>query len=415
MDRNLRDLLDLAVGEPPRWVNLEAVRRQAIRRRATQTGFAGLAVIVAAGLALGVSAGTVRSGSPPAQGGHQTAGPPPYYVLQLGSRQPLQVRATATGKVTATVPQPKGLNCGEGNAGYAATDNETIFLLCTLWKTTATKPARQPGPHRPASKITTLDTFVYRFGISRAGRVTGFSLVKGSELKGELGDDIAVTPDGSEIAVEVTKPPKTGPFYTNTITEGIFVINLKTGQRALWHTGPYVPGAIQYAYASSISFPSGGKELVVQESRCHRTRKLINCNGNAEEQVRAYSPAVGGGSLEQGQVLVNRKSLSDAFINPAGSALTEELLSCPKRGICTLTVERLPLRDRHPVILYQTRTGTPFAGVFDRFMAVDPSGRFVIIDASAGAKDARVNGWIRNGRLVPLSPPNGNAPIYEAW
>lgn len=401
MDPNLRDLLDLAVGEPPRWVSLEAIRRRAIRRRATQTGFASLAVVVAAGLAVGLGTGAIRSGPQATGDGHHAAGPPAYYVIDQGGRVPVQVRATATGKVTATVPQPKGLDCGEGNAGYAATDNETFFMLCTSWKT--------------VSKITTVNTFVYRFGISNAGKVTGFSLVKGSELKGTLGDDIAVTPDGSEIAVETTKPPKSGPFFTNTVTQGIFVIDTKTGHQVLWHTGPYVRGALQYAYAGSISFTGNGKELIVQESRCPRTRTSINCNGHAEEEVRDYSPASEGGSLEQGQVLVNRESLSSAFINPNGSALDEELLTCPKRGICTLTIERLPLRNRHPVILYQTHTGTPFEGVFDRFMAVDPTGRFIIIDASEGTKNVRVNGWIRNGHLVLLTPSNGNAPIYETW
>ncbi len=403
MDRNLRDLLDFAVGEPPRWVSLEAIRRRAIRRRATQTGFASLAVVavVAAGLAAGLTGGTVKSGSQAAGGQHPPAGPPRYYVLEQGGRDPMQVRATATGKVTATVPQPKGLNCGEGNVGYAATDNETIFTLCNRWKM--------------VSKITTIDTFIYRFGISAAGKVTGFSLVKGSEIKGTQGNGIAVTPDGSEIALAVTKPPKSGPFYTNTVSEGIFVMNTKTGHRALWRTGPYVRGAIQFAYASSMSFTADGKELVVQESRCHRTLHQVNCNGQSEEQVRAYSPAANGGSLEQGQVLVNRKSLNNAFISPDGATLDEELVSCPKHGTCTLTVERLPLRNRHPVVLYQTHTGTAFEGIFDRFMAVDPSGRFIIIDASEGAKNVRVNGWIRNGHLVLLTPSNGNAPIYETW
>jgi hypothetical protein len=399
MDRNLRDLLDLAVGEPPRWVNLEAVRRQAIRRRVAQTGFASLAVIVAAGLAAVLSAGTSQAPSQATGDSHPQAGPPRYYVLSQDAQEPIQVRATATGKVTGTVPQPRGLICGNSSAGFAATDNETFFMLCTRWKST-------PG-------ATTVDTFVYRFKLTSAGRVGGFSLLGGSELKGLLGDHIAVTPDGSQLAVEVTRPPAKGPFYTNTVTDGIFVISTKTGARAFWHTGPYVPGAIQFAYGNDLSFTSDGKKLVVEESRCHRTRNQVNCNGHATEQVRAYGPAAGGGSLERGQILVSRKSLSDAFITPDGSAVNEELIACPRRGTCTLTVQRLTLRTRTAVVLYQTRTGTPFEGVFDRFSSSDPSGRYLILDAGAG--NARVNGWIDNGRLVPLTPSNGNDPGYEAW
>jgi hypothetical protein len=46
MDRHLRDLLDAAVGEPPRRVSVEAVRRRVIRRRMVE--YAAAAVAVAA-------------------------------------------------------------------------------------------------------------------------------------------------------------------------------------------------------------------------------------------------------------------------------------------------------------------------------------------------------------------------------
>lgn len=64
-------------------------------------------------------------------------------------------------------------------------------------------------------------------------------------------------------------------------------------------------------------------------------------------------------------------------------------------------------------MFYRTRSGTAFQGVFERFFSTDPTGRFFILDVGAGSK--RVNGWIDNGRLVPLAAADGNAPDYEAW
>src|SRR6516162_2439482 len=47
MDRQLRDLLEVAVGEPPRMISIETVRRRVARRRAVEytSGAAAAAVI----------------------------------------------------------------------------------------------------------------------------------------------------------------------------------------------------------------------------------------------------------------------------------------------------------------------------------------------------------------------------------
>jgi len=138
-------------------------------------------------------------------------------------------------------------------------------------------------------------------------------------------------------------------------------------------------------------------------------------------QVRAYSPARRGGSLEGGQVLLDDSAfkprgtyLSDAFITPDGSAVAAALVDCPPHGACTLTVARIPLstggRQR---VLYQAQSGSRNAGIFFRFFSADPSRRYFILDAARGS--ARVNGWIDHGKLVPLAPADGNAPAYEAW
>ena len=49
MDRQLRDLLEAAVGEPPRKISIETVRRRVARRRTVEyaSGAAAVAIIAA--------------------------------------------------------------------------------------------------------------------------------------------------------------------------------------------------------------------------------------------------------------------------------------------------------------------------------------------------------------------------------
>jgi len=419
MERQLRDLMIAEAGDPPHRVTVEAVRRRAIRRRAAQAGAAGLAVILAAGLGAAVSAGVIHVGTSPGGSTGQHAGPPRYYVSEYYDPKAqglvMAVRARASGRVTATIGDPlRGAACGQGNVGVTAADDQTFFMTCisSRWG---------PGKFGPHSKLLWVESRIYRFQLTGSGRVSGYSLVKGGALKGMMVENIAATADGSEIAAEVLKPPPSGTIATNLVPAGVVVINTRTGATALWHTGPYVPGAVQYAYARDLSFTRDGRDLVVLEPRCPRGRYLAYCNGHAEMQVRAYSPAGRGGSLEGGRVLLQDAtlrprgtSLSDAFISPDGTSLTTALVGCPRHGACTLTVARIPVgTGGGERVLYQARSGSRNAGIFFRFFSADASRRYLILDAGAGSK--RVNGWIDHGRLVPLAPANGNYPEYETW
>ncbi len=414
MDLNLRELLELAVDEPPRWLSTEAIRRRAVRRRVTQAGVVGLAAVL--GLGATLSAGAIRIGPSSTSGTHQPTSPPRYYIAQASNpkapHEAVVVRATATGRVTAIVRDPvNALDCG-GN--LAAAGHQTFFMTCQIWR------SNKPKNTRRIVGIAFLETFVYRFQVTRTGRVINYSLVKGSALKGEFASKLAAAPDGSEVAVEVMRPTG-GLLYTNTVPAGIFVINTATGGKAFWHSGPYVPGTNQYAGALAMSFTGDGKELVLTEARCHRNQSQDNCPGHDDTQMRAYSPAAGGGSLEKGRLLLDETgpkpagtSLDNAFISPDGSTLTGTRISCPKRGTCTLSVAQVSVITGRVVrVLYRTRTGTPFGGVFLRFFSADPSVRYLILDAGAG--DARLNGWIDHGKLVRLTPADGNAANDEAW
>jgi hypothetical protein len=100
-------------------------------------------------------------------------------------------------------------------------------------------------------------------------------------------------------------------------------------------------------------------------------------------EVRAYSLASRGGTLQYGRVLLRQSalqpagsSLSDAFISPDGSAVTPVLTTCPRRGACTLSLARISVATGRVLrVLYRVRTGASFQGVFERFASSDPSAR----------------------------------------
>lgn len=406
MERDVRDLLDAVMGEPPRRVTVAAVRRRLVRRRAVQAVSASLAVVLVSSLGAAFAAGAIKLGATPPVGPRQPSGPPRYYVASESGHAnglSLVVRATATGRVTGTIRDPlPDAYCGNT---FAAAEGQTFFMICTT---------KQSG--------TRFKSVIYRLRITSSGRATGYAPVPGATFKGEQADSIAASPDGSEVATEVLRAGPSGQLYTNSIPVGVFVINTRTGHRALWQSGPYVPGTVEFANAVDMSFTQDGSELVLLESRCHRNRYQSDCNGSSSQrQVRAYSAAPRGGSLNAGRVLLRPSTLrprgtnlSDAFIAPSGSAVTAFLNKCPRHGTCTQWLARIPLGGGPASVLYQQRSGTPYEGIFQRFLGIDPTGRYVIRDGGVGSQHW-VNGWISHGRMHLLTPANGDALEYEAW
>ena len=401
-----------AYAEPP-LVSLDSIRRRAIQRRVTQAGVTSLAVL-AVGLGATYSAYAAGSGPQTIGGAKVPAGPPSYYVAQKFNHGPgmtIVVRRRTTGVVTSVVRQPlaKG-RCGDQ---LAAAGTRTFFMACLVW-------SQKPGS--TAKKIKFRETVTYRFEVSNRGKATTPTLVKGSKLKGLYDDgQFAASPDGSEVALEVFRPNPNGVLYTNSIPSGIFVINTKTGKRAFWRTGRYVPGRLGFDGASDVSFTQNGSELVIKEKLCHRTRYLSNCQSSDPTEVRTFGPADRGGSLQGGRILLRLSAfkkpgtfLPDALITPDGTALNSVIANCPKRGLCTLTVARIAFTTGKVLNkLYQVRTGTRFEGIDMRSFGSDPTGRFLMLNAADSPTSKWVNGWIDHGRLVKLAPVDFGG--QEVW
>ena len=106
MDRQLRELLEAAVGEPPRKISIETVRRRVARRRAVEyTSGAAAAAVIAALIPAGIGA-LGHGPAAPRTGVQGPARGPIVYVANAGSGTVTPIR-TATN--TALPPIKTGL------------------------------------------------------------------------------------------------------------------------------------------------------------------------------------------------------------------------------------------------------------------------------------------------------------------
>jgi hypothetical protein len=392
----LRDLLDAAVGEPPRRVTVEAVRRRAARRRMVEGVAAAAAVLLLAGLTVAVSATVTRPG--PASG---SLGPGvPRYYLEQGFRNAppvvTMVRATATGVVTAAVRCPwPGAQIATGE--IAAAGNQTFFVICQ-------KVAGQ-GASVTGSRI-------YRFRLTASGRIAGYSLVPGGSLDGLRVTGVTASADGSEVAVSTVPGGSASP----SVSADIVVINTRTGARAVWHATPAVPGKMAFD-VNGLSLTANGRELVyLAIPRCIRGQCRPTGNG---EEVRALSPAAEGGQISSSRLLVRQSALAPlstsyldgAVVSPDGSSVNVLEMLSPPAGTTTVSVVQVSAATGRPErVRYRVSTGN---GFMFRFFSSDPSGRYLLLDA--GPTSGTANGWIDNGRLIPLTPADGGNVFYEAW
>jgi hypothetical protein len=396
VDRQLHDLLDVAAGEPPHRISVQAVRRRTARRRVLAGIAAATAVVLIVGIGIAVSAG-LTGGTPQRGAGplaSRLAGPPRYYLEQpVGDV--LVVRATATGAVTATVPSPwrqSHIAIGE----IAAVGQQTFFIVCV--KGTGQDPATTSAAER-----------IYRFQVTDSGRVSGFSPVRGGAFDGLVITGIAAAPDGSQIAVTVV-PSDTTPAARPPAREKLIVINTRTGARAVWQRG-----TVQASFAvTALSWVGDGRELEFLARCVHPHLKNAPCEAT-DMQVGTIDPEAGGGRLE-GRRLVLRQAggyINDIVISSGGTALTAALLhSAPglRSASASVSVDQFSaVTGRRLHVLYRARTGN---GFLYRFLNSDPSGRYLLLDV--GPTRGAVNGWIDHGRLVRLKPA-GSGVFYEAW
>jgi hypothetical protein len=397
MDAQLRELFTAAVGDPPRRVTVEAVRRRVIRRRRAEWATGTAAVVLLTGLGIVVPGQLFRPATT-AGGSSAPTGAPRYYIQTAATKpgHPVTVvRITATGAKTATVrcPWPKS---NVADSGVVPADGQTFFLACQ--KISSSRP------------FTVTGTRIFRFQLTSSGQIRGYSPVPGGNLGAVSVSRMAATRDGAQLAVNTS--PGNG-----TRTASIQVINTRTGARAVWHNGTGAPGTNRYGIGD-LSWTRAGRELVFQATVCKPGGNQCGFGG----QWRVIRHAATGGDLDNSKLLLLKSALTghaqgyinDSVITPDGSALIVVALHSP-RGAGTpgsIDVVKVDPATGHPIrLLFHEDTGQ---GVFYRSFAADPSTRFLILNAGPPVGPIH-NGWIDRGRLVRLKPADGSNVFYETW
>lgn len=147
----------------------------------------------------------------------------------------------------------------------------------------------------------------------------------------------AVSPDGSQLALAVASAHDDSS--ASTVASQILVINLRTGAHEIWRGGLDRTG--QTFGIVDLSWTGDGKSLVYLAKWCppnylgYGLYGGFNCSTlghhkhpvqfEGSQAVREVSVTTGGGTLNQGPVLLSQSarnmSLTQALINPGGTQL----------------------------------------------------------------------------------------------
>ena len=212
-------------------------RRATVRVAVVGAGATLAAVAVAVGLSYGPAGpgpvptdrppglllAAAMTGPPPATAA--VAGMPRYYVTADHFRPVAEVRDSATGKVLATVALPHRIDPKVSQVA-AAGDGRTFALALLEY---------------PRTRF-------YRLRVSADGRAAQLTVLNVAPLPpGEFADGVAVSPDGSRLAVAVQD---SGGQHG-----AVEVVSLATGAARTWITArPGVPAGLSWADGRRIGF-----------------------------------------------------------------------------------------------------------------------------------------------------------------
>jgi DNA-binding beta-propeller fold protein YncE len=235
MDRQLRDLLEAAVGEPPPGlVSVEAVRRRVIRRRVmgSVAGAAAVAVIAAA-----VPVGIAVLGRGPRPSATGSMAVPTLYVLSNyvrsgrieGALTPISTATNIPGR-----PIPLGPDLAQPQVMAITPNGKTIYVaegLNTVTPvSTVTNTAGKPIPvgQDPGQILFTPDgKTAYVLSKAQTPALTPIATATNTPGKainvgaGTGGDSMAITPDGKTVyVISFGEPGKnsSGPAYVIPIS-----------------------------------------------------------------------------------------------------------------------------------------------------------------------------------------------------
>jgi hypothetical protein len=378
----------------------------------------GLAVVVAGHLP---GSGQINSGPPP---------PHPYYVVADRNGDLPQVRSTATGTVTDTLsvphvrnPQEPALVAAIGNVFFAALAQRTGEAL-------------------------------YRFRLTATGQITALSnLLPGEGVLASSDWDVhamAASPDGRWLAFALTdtkagcsSPNNSGCFFSSSGPDALFmpgqsdnvaIVNTSTGARSAWYAA--LPDGTDTFNVLSLSWSANSQALrfIVRQCPPHITN-AETCSPTGKDSGGSTSIWELNGPFRPGPLQIARSLHSlagffdfvpQALLSPDGITITDVIppqVGGPIRaGDAYLVVEQsntvtgkslrgLYIRNVGPMSSV-TANNTPYAA-----LSTDSTGQHWLLGVTycdRGRCAGGFNGWIDDGKLVPLPPGNG-AVASEAW
>jgi hypothetical protein len=355
----------------------------------------------AAAVTLVVSLAAVLTGQSPTAPGPAVGTPGiPRYYAEMDFHGKAVVRSTATGAVTDSIPVPSSLGFADASEGNITASAGGVFFAAAF-----------------ASQF---QQRIYRFEITSAGKVSGFSLVPDSAMPSQVAA-MAASPDGSELAIAV-QPGRLSAAE-------IVVINTATGTHRVWRGGLARRG-YRNLDINGLSWTSDQRELVFSAQLCWPDKVNSPCGIVSGEhraaEVRTLNMAAGGGRLDSGRVLLRQSArypyIASAAISPDGATITALVLHGPARVTISgaipdhLSVVQISATTGQQLrVLYQRPTGP----TLDWYLSPDASARHwlldgVVADGPPGQSEPGFNGWIGNGQLHRLQPAGGYL-AGEAW
>ena len=366
-----------------------------------------IAVITAGGLVAGLTAAHKPAAHKPAVSGSAPAGLPRFYVTTSsgpgGRGIQAVVRASASGKVTGTVPVPSAIPVEWADSGgtfvTAAADDRSFIIGVQ-------------GGQAPTK--TGLDLRLFGFAISAAGKPGHLTELAPAPARDETTEGIALSPDGKLLAVSMMR--STPGNYAPTIQ----VLNLATGAIRTWtvptRNYPYLIGPPSWA--------DGSRVIAFTWLRSTQSGLM-----SAPRGIRLLDITAPGDNLLAGRVIVPNGvvaagSIVSALITPDGRdviVVTWRDLT-PQASTHTVIVQFAELRAAtgRLVRLLYTRTErydeVPFTTLQDSLgvLSLGSQGRYALVQGiQFGWLDV---GGPDPGRFTPLpAVPAGQYVNFAAW
>jgi hypothetical protein len=342
----------------------------------------------------------------PAVSGSAPASLPRFYVTTSsapgGRGIQAVVRASASGRVTGTVPVPSAIPVEWADSGgtfvTAAADDRSFIIGVQ-------------GGQAP-TKIG-LDLRLFRFAISAAGKPGHLTELAPAPMRNETTEGIALSPDGKLLAVSLQNDSSPDPVGA------IQVLNLATGAIRTW-TAParsvYIPGPPSWA--------DGSRVIAFTWLRSTQSGLM-----SAPRGIRLLDTAAPGDNLVAGTVIVPRGvvaagSLVSALITPDGRdviVVTWRDLT-PRASTHTVVVQFAELQASTGRLVRLLRTER---ARYDQVSVVTVEDSLGVLSLGSQGRYALVQGvkfgWLDVGgpdlgRFTPLpAVPAGQYVNFAAW